>query len=104
MIRSALFICALALTGCTEFQTAVDSSARQGSRGVVAETLALHFQYIPQEQITAHTDCVVTNANAEELREFGRVTLSGIDDVTILTVRGILARPETQACLSSSAA
>jgi len=92
---------ALALTACTEIQTVVDNTAREGTKGVVAETLATRFPQVPAQLLTPFTDCVIDNATAIELRDLARSALSGVDEMTVTTVRNTLARPETQSCLRS---
>ncbi len=96
-----LILPVLALTACTEIQMAVDNTAREGTKGVVAETLAIHFPQVPKQLITPFTNCVIDNASAVELRDLARSALSGVDEMTVLTVRNTLARPETQSCLRS---
>lgn len=98
MIR-LLMLVVLGLSACTELQTAVDNTARQGAKGIVTETLATRFPEVPKPLLEAFTDCTVDNASPEELRDFGRSALAGVDEATILTVRNILARPQTQTCL-----
>lgn len=99
----ALSLCALALTACTEVQQAVDNTARQGAKGVVAETLATRFPQVPKELITPFTDCVIDNAKAVEIREFAKAAIVGVDDTTVATVKNVLSRPETVKCLSEQA-
>jgi hypothetical protein len=99
----ALLFGALSLTACVEVQTAVDNTARQGAKGVVAETLATRFPQVPKELITPFTDCVIENAQAVEVREFARAAVVGVDETTVTTVRSVLARPQTVQCLQSRA-
>lgn len=103
-MRIAALICgALMLTGCVEVQQAVDSTARQGAKGVVVETLATRFPQVPKGLITPFTDCIIDNAQAVEVREFARASVVGVDENTVTTVRNVLSRPETQQCLQSNA-
>ena len=103
-MRTAAVLCAaLALTACDDVQQAVDSTARQGAKGVVAETLITRFPQVPKELITPFTDCVIDNAKAVEIREFVRASVAGVDETTVTTVRTVLARPETVQCLQSNA-
>ena len=104
MIRSCAVILCLVLGACAEFQQAVDSTARRGAKGVVAETLATRFPAVPKELITPFTDCVIDNASAEEIGEFTKDAVTGVDDKTAAIVRGVLSRPETLQCLGASAA
>lgn len=103
-MRFAALICgAVMLTGCVEVQQAVDSTARQGAKGVVAQTLATRFPQVPKELITPFTDCVIDNAKAVEIQEFARASIVGVDENTVTTVRNVLSRPETVQCLQSNA-
>lgn len=88
---------------CAPVQQAVDQTARQGAKGVVAEALATRFPQVPKELITPFTDCVIDNASALEIRDFARAAVVGVDDQTVTTVRNVLSRPETVQCLQSSA-
>lgn len=91
------------LTGCVEVQQAVDSTARQGAKGVVAETLATRFPQVPKELITPFTDCIIDNSTAVEIREYARAAVVGVEETTVTTVRNVLSRPETVQCLQSTA-
>ena len=91
------------VSACTEVQQAVDDTARQGARGVVAETLITRFPQVPKELITPFTDCVIANAQAAEVREFARAAVVGVEETTVTTVRNVLARPETVQCLRTNA-
>lgn len=103
-MRFAALICgAVMLTGCVEVQQAVDNTARQGAKGVVAQTLATRFPQVPKELITPFTDCVIDNAKAVEIQEFARASIVGVDENTVTTVRNVLSRPETVQCLQSNA-
>lgn len=93
----------VALTACAPVQQAVDNTARQGAKRVVTETLATRFPQVPKELITPFTDCIIDNSNAVEIREYVRASIGGVDDTTVATIRGVLARPETAQCLQKSA-
>ncbi|AXI47756.1 hypothetical protein C1J03_18140 [Sulfitobacter sp. SK012] len=92
----------VALSGCAEFQTAVDSTARRGAKGVVAETLAIQFPAVPKEMISPFTDCIIDNASSSEIGEFTKDTVVGTDEKTAALIRDILSRPETVECLRSA--
>jgi hypothetical protein len=93
----------LALTACAPVQQAVDNTARQGAKGVVTETLATRFPQVPKQLITPFTDCIIDNSSAVEIREYARAAIVGVDDNTVATIRGVLARPETVQCLQKTA-
>lgn len=93
----------LVLTACASVQQAVDTTARQGAKGVVTETLATRFPQVPKELITPFTDCIIDNSSALEIRDFAKAAVLGVDDQTVATVRAVLARPETVQCLQTTA-
>lgn len=97
----ALVLCAATLAACTEVEQAVDNTARRGAKGVVTETLATRFPQVPKELITPFTDCIIDNSSAVEIREYAKAAVVGVDDGTVETVRTVLARPETAACLQA---
>lgn len=103
MRLAALVLCAAALTACTQVQQAVDDTARAGAKGVVTETLATRFPQVPKELITPFTDCIIDNSSAGEIRDFARAAVVGVDEQTVATVRMVLSRPETVACLQKTA-
>jgi ABC-type uncharacterized transport system auxiliary subunit len=103
MIRTLIAPLALivALSGCAEVQTAVDTTARNGAKGVVTEALATRFPQVPKALLEPFTDCVIDNATALEVREFARSAIVGVDDATVEVIRNVLARPETRTCLQN---
>ncbi len=102
-MRAFAAIVVLFLTACAPVQQAVDTTARQGAKGVVTETLATRFPQVPKELITPFTDCIIDNSSALEIRDFARAAVLGVDDQTVATVRTVLSRPETVQCLQTSA-
>jgi hypothetical protein len=99
----AVALLLVALAACIPVQQAVDNTARQGAKGVVAEALATRFPQVPKQLITPFTDCVIDNASALEIRDFARSAVVGVDDQTVATVRAVLSRPETAQCLQARA-
>lgn len=99
----AILLCIATLTGCIEVQTAVDNTARQGAKGVVTEVLATRFPQVPKALITPFTDCIIDNSSAEEIQEYVKAAVRGVDDGTVVTVRTVLSRSETQSCLQGKA-
>lgn len=98
-----VFIAAATLTACTDVQQVVDTTARNGAKGVVTETLATRFPQVPKQLITPFTDCIIDNSSALEIRDFARAAIVGVDDQTVETVRVVLSRPQTVQCLQGSA-
>jgi len=100
---AALVLIAGLLAACTQVQQAVDNTARAGAKGVVTETLATRFPQVPKQLITPFTDCIIDNSNAQEIRQYARAAVIGVDDAVADTVRDVLSRPQTVQCLQSSA-
>ncbi|MGJ8628608.1 MAG: hypothetical protein ACSHXB_16730 [Sulfitobacter sp.] len=94
-----VILCAAVLAGCNDVQNAVDNTARQGAKGVVTETLATRFPQVPKQLITPFTDCIIDNSSAEEVQEYVKAAVRGVDDGTAATVKNVLARPETISCV-----
>jgi len=92
----------LSLAACEEASQRVDSIAREGAKGVVTETIATRFPQVPKQLITPFTDCIIDNADANEVRVFAKSAIIGVDDTTVATVRSVLSRPETVRCLSQN--
>ncbi len=100
---AALVLSAAVLVGCTEVQQAVDKTARQGTKGVVSEVLATRFPQVPKPLFETFVDCVIDNSDASEVQTYVKAAVSGVTDATAETVKTVLSRPETQACLSQRA-
>ena len=103
MIRAFVLTGLLALTACTEVQTAADRTGRKAATSAVTEVIAIHFPQVPKPLIETFTGCVIDNAAAVEVRELAKATIVGIDDDTVAVVRNVLSRPATQSCLRQSA-
>jgi len=95
-------VMAMGLSACNEASLRVDAIAREGAKGVVTETIATRFPQVPKQLITPFTDCIIDNADANEVRVFAKSAVIGVDDTTVATVRAILARPETVRCVSQN--
>lgn len=110
MIRVILVCAAVALTGCAQFEglgnkvtAAADSTGRKAAAGAVTEVIAINFPQVLKPLIETFTNCVIENAQAVEVRELAKASVMGVDDLTVATVRAILTRPATQACLGDRA-
>jgi len=103
MRLAVLALFAITLGACTEVQTAVDKTARQGVKGVVTEVLATRFPQVPKELITPFTDCIIDNSTASEIRDYVKAAAVGVDDETTATIKAVLSRPETRTCLQDKA-
>ena len=88
----------LAASACAQATQQVDSIAREGTKGVITETLATRFPQVPKQLITPFTDCIVDNADAAQVRVFAKSAVIGVDDTTVATVRAVLSHPETVQC------
>lgn len=103
MRSAALILSAVLLTGCNNIQSAVDSTARQSTRGVVIEVLATRFPQVPKPLVETFTDCIIANSTADEVQEYVKATVRGVDEGTIRDVTNVLGRTETQTCLREKA-
>ncbi|MGJ8544432.1 MAG: hypothetical protein ACSHWZ_03235 [Sulfitobacter sp.] len=103
MIRGLICAAVLALSACTEVESAVDRTARKGAKSVVTEILATRFPAVPKQLITPFTDCIIDNSSALEIREYARATIGGVSETTVDVVRAVLKRPETVSCVGGSA-
>ena len=66
---------------------------------MVAQTLATRFPQVPKELFEAFTDCIIANSTANEVQEYVKASLRGVDEGTITDVTNVLQRPETRNCL-----
>jgi hypothetical protein len=98
-----LTLCAAMVSACSQVQTAVDQTARKGTKGVVTEVLATRFPQVPKELFEPFTDCVIDNSSASEIQEYIKATVRGVDEGTVETVRMVIGRPETRSCLQERA-
>jgi hypothetical protein len=110
MIRVLVICAAVALAGCAQFESATnkvtaaaDSTGRKAAAGAVTEVIAINFPQVPKPLIETFTNCVIENAQAVEVRELAKASVVGVDDLTVATVRAVLTRPATQACLRDRA-
>ncbi|MEE4187576.1 MAG: hypothetical protein V2I76_03910 [Roseobacter sp.] len=101
MKRFAIFSLFL-VTACADIQSATDKAGRDAAKTILPETLAVYFPQVPKAFYEPFTNCVVDNALAAEVQSLAGDVITGVDTGTADTVRGILARSETQACLARS--
>lgn len=87
------------LTACEQATQVVDDTARRSAKVAVNETIATRFPAVPKQLITPFTDCVIDNANANEIAAFARDAVFGVSDTTATLVRTVIERPETQQCV-----
>lgn len=99
MIRIATVIAGFTLAACAETTQAVDNVARRSAKAAVAETLVTRFPAVPEQAVTPFTDCVIDNASAREIGEFAKDAVIGVSEMTVVLVRSVLERPETQQCV-----
>lgn len=99
-LRSLALSALFALTACDQATQVVDDAARRSAKVAVNETIATRFPAIPKQLITPFTDCVIDNANANEIGQFARDAVIGVTDATGDLVRTIIERPSTQQCVT----
>ena len=95
---------ALCLTACAELQQGADATARSAARAAVDEVLVTRFPGIDGRSVTPFTDCVIDNASAAEIAEFAEAAVVGVSEVTVAVIRQVLARPDTQTCITRAGA
>lgn len=103
MQKLSLVAAVLCLSACSGIQQATDKAGRDAAKTVLPEALAVYFPQVPKQLFEPFTDCVVDNANASEVQALAADAVVGVDQGTADTVRAVLARPETQSCLSARA-
>lgn len=91
------------VTACADMQQATDTAGRNAAKTVLPEALAVYFPQVPKQLFTPFTNCVVDNADASEVQSLAADVLTGVDETTASTIRSVLARPETQQCLTAAA-
>jgi hypothetical protein len=101
-MKPILFILPLALTACVAVQQTTDQAGRNAAKTIMPEALAVYFPQVPKQLFTPFTNCVVDNANASEVQSLAGDAVTGVDPTTAATIRTILERDSTQACLRAS--
>ncbi|MEM6342141.1 MAG: hypothetical protein AAF729_13420 [Pseudomonadota bacterium] len=89
-----------AIAACEETTAAVDRVGKQSAKSTVSKVLATRFPSVPQSAVTPFSDCVIDNASLQEIREFAKDAVAGIDEATVILVSTILERPGTQQCIA----
>ena len=98
---AAAFALLIAVSGCAQIVQQADQSGRAAAKNVLPEALALYFPQVPKALYTPFTDCVIDNATGPEIADLAQDSLIGPDTGTYETLRGILARPATESCLTA---
>lgn len=93
----------MSLTACAEVQQATDRAGRDTAKTVLPEALAVYFPQVPKQLFTPFTNCIVDNADASEVQSLAADAITGVDENTATTIRGVLSRPQTQQCLTAAA-
>ena len=84
------------LVGCS--QQAQDDIAREAARNAVAPELERRFPGIP---LQPSVDCVIDNANAQQIRRLALDGVTGPSESTVTIVTDIVSKPETLKCLAA---
>lgn len=97
MIRpAALMLMAAAIAACSPAQIATDFT-RKTARTVVLPVVSAST---PEPAAGLATDCILANASNQELNLLARDVGVRAGTLTEQNIRGILARPATQACIA----
>ena len=103
MRLAALLLAVGLVAACTEVTEVVDNAGRAGAKGVVTEVLATRFPQVPKEVFEPFTDCIIDTSTADEVQEYVKAAVRGVDEGTVEAVRTALARPETRSCATQKA-
>ncbi len=95
----SIALVALALTGCTEANQALDNSSRTLAKRVVDEVAARQF---PGLEVKPFTDCIIDQATSGEITRLAGDAITGVNAQTIELVVGIAARPDTALCIAKA--
>lgn len=96
---ASIALVALALSGCTEVNQAVDNSSRTLAKRVVDEVAARQF---PGLEVKPFTDCIIDEASSGEITRLAGDAITGVDAQTIDLVVGIATRPDTALCIAKA--
>ena len=95
-MKRLLLLATISLTACTSAQQ--DGLARDAAKQAVRPVLAERFPGIPLEPAT---DCIIDNANAQEILALAADSVTGPPASTAEIVTRIVSRPETIQCLAT---
>lgn len=98
MMRGLIIVAVLALAACDPAQT-VDNLGRRTAQTVVKPIVD---DSMTEPQAAIVTRCVVQNASSDEVRLLIRDVGNAAGTATEATVRNILLRPATLACLTQA--
>ncbi|SMX31156.1 hypothetical protein [Actibacterium lipolyticum] len=98
---AALFVGALALSGCD----VANGIAEQTTRDLAKQTVnGVVEQRFPGANVAPYTDCVIDNASTQEILTLAGEAVSGSpSQKAVETVVEIAARPEATKCLTQAA-
>ncbi len=90
-----VILLALGLGGCSA--QAQDRLAREAARSAITPVVMERFPGVPLEPTL---DCLIDNANAQQLRALAADAVLGPTESTVQIVTDITAKPETLTCLA----
>ncbi|GHF38229.1 hypothetical protein [Seohaeicola zhoushanensis] len=104
MRRAFLLPLALvALAACDDIEDRTDRAGRDMASPVIAEVIGTRVPGIPKELVSPAIECVGTYAQAMEVRELAKASVTGVNEAIVTMVNDILRRPETVACMRQKA-
>ena len=98
-MRHSVLIFTLILAGCAETSDFVDDFSRDAAKKTVNPVLAEKFPGVPLEPAT---NCVIDNADTEELFTLAKGAALGPTPETTGVVTEILSRPPTIKCIAEA--
>ncbi|MCF6445508.1 hypothetical protein [Nereida sp. MMG025] len=102
MIRILPLVALLALAACDEASEAADKAARTTAKAAIDEILVTKFPFVPKDQITPYSDCVIDAASSKEIFELSKAAVVGVTESTTILVGNILKRPEAIQCIAQA--
>lgn len=88
-----------ALSGCLDNSALVEETSRSAAKGVVKSVINSKFPGVDADR---YVDCVMDNADTDQIITLAKAAVTGVDDTTVATVTEIAKEPETLKCIAQS--
>lgn len=87
----------VALTACLDSSELVEEGSRAAAKGVVKTVINSKF---PGVDADVYVDCILDNAETDQIITLAKAAVTGVDDTTVATVTDIAKEPETLSCIA----
>ncbi|WP_417260130.1 succinate dehydrogenase [Celeribacter sp.] len=87
------------LSGCFDGSSLVEDTTRSTAKTVVKAVINDKF---PGVDADVYVDCIMDNAEMDQLVTLAKAAVTGVDDETVQTVTEIASEPETLTCIAQS--